>query len=144
MVNVTPATAPAFPITYTWNGEVYNLASVEGFGCVDTVYSTTYTNGTYNNYVVLPADQAMVVVEAYEAQFAQPNLACSSLITQANELSGSATSSSLSVGPFQFDTPLNIIISLIEITVIVVIAVFLIRLLVDGVADLWEGMGGRR
>ncbi|MHB1764760.1 MAG: hypothetical protein ACYCS1_04375 [Gammaproteobacteria bacterium] len=144
MVNVTPATAPSFPITYTWDGQVYNLASVQGFGCVDTVYSTTYNGSSYNNYVVLPANQALVIVDAYEAQFAVPNLACNSLITQADLLNGTSTSSSMTFGPFAFDTPWDIIVSLVEIAVIVVVAVFLLRLLVDAIEDVAKMFGGRR
>ncbi len=96
MVNVTPATPPAFPILYTWGGEVYQISSLSGLGCADTVYSTTATttNGTttYAPYVVLPANQGLQVIEAYEAQFGVPNLACSSYIQQADLLNGVSTS----------------------------------------------------
>ncbi|MEM3264553.1 MAG: hypothetical protein QXH07_01190 [Thermoplasmata archaeon] len=92
MVNVTPATPPVFPILYTWGGEVYQISSLSGLGCADTVYSTTAStvNGTttYTPYVVLPANQGMQVIEAYEAQFSVPNMACSSYIQQAELLSG--------------------------------------------------------
>ena len=144
MVNVTPATASSFPITYTWDGQVYNLAAVQGFGCVDTVYSTTYNGSAYLNYVVLPANQGLVVVDAYEAQFAIPNLACNSLITQSNLLNGTSTSGSLDFGPFAFDTPWDVIVSLVEIAVIVVVAVFLLRILVDAIEDIVKMFGGRR
>lgn len=100
MVNVTPATAPTFPILYTWGGQVYEIASLSGLGCADTVYSTTAVtnNGTttYNPYVVLPANQALQIIEAYEAQFGVPNMACSSLIQQAELLSGASSSASAS------------------------------------------------
>ena len=96
MVNVTPATPPSFPILYTWGGEVYQISSLSGLGCADTVYSTTATtvNGTttYAPYVVLPANQGLQVIEAYEAQFGVPNLACSSFIQQADLLNGVGTS----------------------------------------------------
>ena len=105
MVNVTPATPPAFPILYTWGGEVYQISSLSGLGCADTVYSTTATtvNGTttYTAYVVLPANQGVQVISAYEAQFGVPNIACSSYIQQADLLSGvstSATSSNMVLG----------------------------------------------
>jgi len=109
MVNVTPTAPPQLPILYTWNnGQVYELAGLSGFGCVDTVYSTTATtvNGTttYSTYSVLPANQALVVVEAYEAQFGMANLACPSFIQQAELLSGaSAVSSSSSSTVFGID-----------------------------------------
>ena len=100
MVNVTPATPPAFPILYTWGGEVYQISSLSGLGCADTVYSTTATttNGTtsYSPYVVLPANQGLQVIEAYESQFGVPNLACSSYIQQADLLNGVSTSSASS------------------------------------------------
>jgi hypothetical protein len=100
MVNVTPATPPAFPILYTWGGEVYQISSLSGLGCADTVYSTTATtvNGTttYAPYVVLPADQGLQVITAYEAQFGVPNMACSSYIQQADLLNGVSTSTTAS------------------------------------------------
>ena len=100
MVNVTPATPPAFPILYTWGGEVYQISSLSGLGCADTVYSTTATttNGTttYSPYVVLPANQGLHIIEAYEAQFGVPNLACSSYIQQADLLNGVSTASASS------------------------------------------------
>jgi len=91
MVNVTPTAPPQLPILYTWNnGQVYELAGLEGFGCVDTVFSTTATtvNGTttYNTYSVLPANEGLQIVEAYEAQFGVANLACPSYIQQAMAL----------------------------------------------------------
>jgi len=92
MVNVTPTAPPQLPILYTWNnGQVYELAGLSGFGCVDTVYSTTATtvNGTttYNTYSVLPANQGLQIIEAYQAQFGVANLACPSYIQQAMALS---------------------------------------------------------
>ena len=101
MVNVTPTAPPALPILYTWNnGQVYELAGLSGFGCVDTVYSTTAStvNGTtsYNTYSVLPADQGMQIVEAYQVQFGVTNLACPSYLQQAEMLSGVASTSSTS------------------------------------------------
>ena len=101
MVNVTPTAPPALPILYTWNnGQVYELAGLSGFGCVDTVYSTTAStvNGStsYNTYSVLPANEGMQVVEAYQVQFGVTNLACSSYIQQAEMLSGVASTSSTS------------------------------------------------
>jgi len=108
MVNVTPTAPPQLPILYTWNnGQVYELAGLEGFGCVDTVYSTTATtvNGTttYNTYSVLPANQGLQIVEAYQAQFGVANLACPSYIQQAmaldqmNAPSASASSTFLGI-----------------------------------------------
>lgn len=107
MVNVTPATPPAFPILYTWGGEVYQISSLSGLGCADTVYSTTATtvNGTttYTPYVVLPANQGLQVITAYEAQFGVPNLACSSFIQQADLLNGVSSGASTSNMVLGFD-----------------------------------------
>jgi hypothetical protein len=107
MVNVTPATPPTFPILFTWGGQVYEIASLSGLGCADTVYSTTATtvNGTttYSPYVVLPANQGLQVIEAYEAQFGVPNMACSSYIQQANLLSGVSANTSSGTTIFGFD-----------------------------------------
>jgi len=110
MVNVTPTAPPQLPILYTWNnGQVYELAGLEGFGCVDTVFSTTATtvNGTttYNTYSVLPANEGLQIVEAYEAQFGVANLACPSYIQQAMALSqmNSPSASSTFLG-INFDT----------------------------------------
>jgi hypothetical protein len=111
-VNVTPNTPPQLPILYTWNnGQVYELAGLQGFGCVDTVYSTTATtvNGTttYNTYSVLPANQGLQIVEAYEAQFGVANLACNDYVQQAmlyNQAGATATSSSTAFG-IDFSTP---------------------------------------
>jgi hypothetical protein len=111
-VNVTPNTPPQLPILYTWNnGQVYELAGLQGFGCVDTVYSTTAStvNGTttYNTYSVLPANQGLQIVEAYEAQFGVANLACNDYVQQAmlyNQAGATATSSSTAFG-IDFSTP---------------------------------------
>jgi hypothetical protein len=105
-VNVTPNTPPQLPILYTWNnGQVYELAGLQGFGCVDTVYSTTATtvNGTttYNTYSVLPANQGLQIVEAYEAQFGVANLACNDYVQQAmlyNQAGATTTASSSFLG----------------------------------------------
>jgi len=104
MVNVTPNTPPQLPILYTWNnGQVYELAGLQGFGCVDTVYSTTATtvNGTttYSTYSVLPANQGLQIVEAYQAQFGVANLACNDYVQQAmmyNQAGATSTVSSSS------------------------------------------------
>jgi hypothetical protein len=103
-VNVTPNTPPQLPILYTWNnGQVYELAGLQGFGCVDTVYSTTATtvNGTttYSTYSVLPANQGLQIVEAYQAQFGVANLACNDYVQQAmmyNQAGATSTVSSSS------------------------------------------------
>ena len=105
MVNVTPTAPPALPILYTWNnGQVYELAGLSGFGCVDTVYSTTAStvNGStsYNTYSVLPANEGMQIVEAYQVQFGVTNLACPSYLQQAEMLSGVATSSTSTSSTF--------------------------------------------
>jgi len=108
MVNVTPNTPPQLPILYNWNnGQVYELAGLQGFGCVDTVYSTTATtvNGTttHSTYSVLPANQGLQIVEAYEAQFGVANLTCSDYVQQAmlydqSSMPSSASSSSTFLG----------------------------------------------
>jgi len=133
MVNVTPNTPPQLPILYTWNnGQVYELAGLQGFGCVDTVYSTTATtvNGTttYNTYSVLPANQGLQIVEAYEAHFGVANLACNDYVQQAmlyNQAGATATSSSTAFG-IDFSTPggwielgAYVIVGLIVIVIIV-------------------------
>lgn len=94
MVNVTPSTPPALPIQYTTNyGQVFILSGVQGFGCVDTVYSTTYNGTAYLQYTVLPADQALAVVQQYAYQFGYPAIACNSLIQNANLISSSTVRS---------------------------------------------------
>jgi hypothetical protein len=127
MVNVTPATPPAFPILYTWGGEVYQISSLSGLGCADTVYSTTATttNGTttYTPYVVLPANQGLQVIEAYEAQFGVPNLACSSFIQQADLLNGVNTSASTSNMVLGFDVSTIGGIFDLSVSVVAVLAV---------------------
>ncbi len=130
MVNVTPATPPAFPILYTWGGEVYQISSLSGLGCADTVYSTTATttNGTttYTPYVVLPANQGLQVIEAYEAQFGVPNLACSSFIQQADLLNGVSTSTSTSNMVLGYDVSTIGGIFDLSVSAVAVIAVFAI------------------
>lgn len=107
VVNVTPAAPQTFPFLETWNGQVYQIASLSGLGCADTVYSTTAStvNGTttYTPYVVLPANQGLQVIEAYETQFALPNMACSSYIQQADLLTGVSTSTTTSNMVLGFD-----------------------------------------
>ena len=145
MVNVTPTAPPALPILYTWNnGQVYELAGLSGFGCVDTVYSTTAStvNGTttYNTYSVLPANQGMQIIEAYQVQFGTTNLACPSYLQQAEMLSGVAsTSSSSSSSPF-LGVNLDSIGGIIEIALF---ALIIIGLGVIG-AKMLEHIGGRR
>jgi hypothetical protein len=98
MVNVTPTTPPAFPIIYTTNqGQVYEIASVSGLGCADTVYSMTYNGTAYNIYAVLPPNQALQVIEAYEYQFGLGNIACSSLIQEAEYYNGATPTSATSI-----------------------------------------------
>jgi hypothetical protein len=146
MVNVTPATPPAFPILYTWGGEVYQISSLSGLGCADTVYSTTATttNGTttYSPYVVLPANQGLQVIEAYEAQFGVPNLACSSYIQQADLLNGvssSATNNNMVLG-FDINTAGGLFD--LAVTIVAVLAVFGIGVWI--VMKIVESAHGRR
>ena len=145
MVNVTPTAPPALPILYTWNnGQVYELAGLSGFGCVDTVYSTTAStvNGTtsYNTYSVLPADQGMQIVEAYQVQFGVTNLACPSYLQQAEMLSGVASTSSSSSSSTFLGVNLDSIGGIIEIALF---ALIIIGLGVIG-AKMLEHIGGRR
>lgn len=142
MVNVTPATPPAFPILYTWGGEVYQISSLSGLGCADTVYSTTATtvNGTttYAPYVVLPANQGLQVITAYEAQFGVPNMACSSFIQQADLLNGVGTSTTVSNNVLGFDLTtsggvIDFSIFLLVMGGIVVVALWLIRNAADSI-----------
>jgi len=108
MVNVTPNTPPKLPILYTWNnGQIYELAGLQSFGCVDAVYSppAPTVNGTTTNstYSVLPANQGLQIVEAYMTQFGVANLTCSEYIQQAmlydqSGVASSASSSSTVLG----------------------------------------------
>ena len=135
MVNVTPTAPPQLPILYTWNnGQVYELAGLEGFGCVDTVYSTTATtvNGTttYNTYSVLPANQGLLIVDAYEAQFGVANLACPSYIQQAmalNQMNAPSASASSTV----FGLDLSTFGGWIELGIYVFIALVVIWAIVE-------------
>lgn len=147
MVNVTPTAPPALPILYTWNnGQVYELAGLSGFGCVDTVYSTTAStvNGTttYSTYSVLPADQGMQIIEAYQVQFGNSNLACASYVQQAEMLSGAASSASASSASSTtlLGINLNSFGGIIEFGVL---AVIIIAFFVIG-AKLVEHIGGKR
>lgn len=126
MVNVTPATAPTFPITYTWGGQVYIIDSLANMGCADVVYSTTAqnVNGTwvYNKYTVLPADQAMSVIAAYQAQFGVPNIACNSLIQQASLLSGQTPmGAKFTLFGFNLLDPVGIILFLVFIIIVAIL-----------------------
>jgi len=129
MVNVTPTAPPQLPILYTWNnGQVYELAGLQGFGCVDTVYSTTATtvNGTttYSTYSVLPANQGLAIVEAYQAQFGVANLACNDYVQQAmmyNQAGATATSSST-----VFGIDLNSIGGIFELGVVIIFGLVMI------------------
>ena len=144
MVNVTPTAPPALPILYTWNnGQVYELAGLSGFGCVDTVYSTTAStvNGStsYNTYSVLPANEGMQIVEAYQVQFGVTNLACPSYLQQAEMLSGVATSSTSTSSTF-LGVNLDSIGGWVELGVF---ALVILGFFVLG-AKMFEHIGGRR
>ena len=102
MVNVTPNTPPAFPILYTWNGETYEIASVSNLGCADTVYSTTFNGTAYNIYAVLPPAQAMQIIQLYEQQFGLGNIACNSLIQEAEYYSGATSGTTAPTQPTDF------------------------------------------
>ena len=142
MVNVTPATPPAFPILYTWGGEVYQISSLSGLGCADTVYSTTATttNGTttYAPYVVLPANQGLQVITAYEAQFGVPNMACSSYIQQADLLSGVSTSAATSNMVLGFDVStiggiFDLSISIVAVLAVVGVGIWIVTKIAESV-----------
>ena len=145
MVNVTPTAPPQLPILYTWNnGQVYELAGLSGFGCVDTVYSTTAStvNGTtsYNTYSVLPANEGMQVVEAYQVQFGVTNLACSSYLQQAEMLSGVSSTSSTSTSSTLLGVNLDSVGGWIELGFF---ALIILGIIVIGV-KMVDHIGGRR
>lgn len=122
MVNVTPSTPPTYPIEYTWGGNVYEIASLSGLGCADTVYSTTYNGTAYNTYAVLPPSEALQVIQAYEAQFGIGNIACSSLLQEANfaTTGTSASSTSLSFLGMNLDSGVGIIEFLVFLAVLAI------------------------
>jgi len=141
MVNVTPTAPPQLPILYTWNnGQVYELAGLEGFGCVDTVFSTTATtvNGTttYSTYSVLPANEGLQIVEAYEAQFGVANLACPSYIQQAMALSQMNAPESASSTVFGLD--LSTVGGWIELGIYIFIGLVVIWAIVEVLDRIFE------
>jgi hypothetical protein len=144
--NVTLGTAPSFPILYTWGGQEYEIASLSGLGCVDTVYSTTATttNGTttYSPYVVLPANQGLQVIEAYEAQFGVPSMACSSYIQQADLLNGVNTQTSSGTSIFGFDV--TTAGGFFDFAVFVIVILGIVAVGIWMISKIGESMHGRR
>ncbi len=139
MVNVTPSAPPTYPIEYTWGGNVYEIASLSGLGCADTVYSTTYNGTAYNTYAVLPPSEALQVIQAYEAQFGIGNIACNSLLQEA---SFATPSTSVSSGFTVFGMNLTTGVGIGEFIVFLIAVVILMGLFVKALH--WAFGDGRR
>ncbi|MEM3860294.1 MAG: hypothetical protein QW478_12990 [Candidatus Micrarchaeaceae archaeon] len=135
MVNVTPTTPPAFPILETMGGNVYEIASVSGLGCADTVYSTTYNGTAYNIYAVLPPQQALQVIQFYEGQFGLGNIACNSLLQEASyAVPTAATTPSLNILGFNvltFGGAVEFIIALLVIVALIGVGIKVVRWAVE-------------
>ena len=70
--NITQAETYSFPITYTWNnGQVYIIQGAPNQNCGLLVFNTIYQNGNYTQSTLLPADQAIVIMQAYSDQLLQ-------------------------------------------------------------------------
>ena len=70
--NVTQALTYSFPITYTWNnGQVYIIQGAPNQNCGLLVFNTIYKNGNYTQSTLLPANQAIVIMQAYSDQLLQ-------------------------------------------------------------------------
>jgi len=144
MVNVTPNTPPQLPILYTWNnGQVYELAGLQGFGCVDTVYSTTATtvNGTttYSTYSVLPANQGLQIVEAYQAQFGVANLACNDYVQQAMMYNQAGATSTVSSSSTFLGMSTTTASGIVEIGIFFFVIVIILVGIVKGLEMLFGG-----
>lgn len=91
MVNLNLTTPGTFPIFWAYGGQEYEIASVSGLGCADTVYSTTYNGTAYVAYTPLTPLNSLTVIADYSSHTGIANIACSSLVTNAQYQAGNTT-----------------------------------------------------